>query len=83
MDKVEYNDLATDLTLIGITGIEDPLREGVRQAVAKCKMAGVHVAMCTGDNVLTARRSHSNAASTLPEVLSWKDLISAPLRRCP
>ena len=47
--------MATDLTLIGITGIEDPLREGVREAVAKCKTAGVRVTMCTGDNVLTAR----------------------------
>jgi Ca2+-transporting ATPase len=47
--------LATNLTLIGITGIEDPLRGGVREAVASCRMAGVRVTMCTGDNVLTAR----------------------------
>ena len=47
--------MTSDLTLIGITGIEDPLREGVREAVAKCKKAGVRVTMCTGDNVLTAR----------------------------
>ncbi len=47
--------MATDLTLIGITGIEDPLRGGVREAVASCRMAGVRVTMCTGDNVLTAR----------------------------
>ena len=52
--QVEYDDLAVDLTLIGITGIEDPLREGVREAVANCKRAGVRVTMCTGDNVLTA-----------------------------
>jgi P-type Ca2+ transporter type 2C len=43
------------MTLIGITGIEDPLRESVRDAVAKCHKAGVTVKMCTGDNVLTAR----------------------------
>ena len=41
--------------MIGITGIEDPLRDGVREAVAKCHQAGVTVKMCTGDNVLTAR----------------------------
>ena len=41
--------------MIGITGIEDPLRDGVRDAVAKCHRAGVTVKMCTGDNVLTAR----------------------------
>jgi P-type Ca2+ transporter type 2C len=43
------------LTLIGIVGLEDPLRPGVLEAVAKCHKAGVHVKMCTGDNVLTAR----------------------------
>lgn len=47
--------MANDLTLIGITGIEDPLRDGVREAVANCQKAGVQVKMCTGDNVLTAR----------------------------
>ena len=47
--------LCQQLVLIGITGIEDPLRDGVREAVAKCHMAGVTVKMCTGDNVLTAR----------------------------
>lgn len=52
---MKYEDLAQNLVLIGITGIEDPLREGVRQAVADCQKAGVAVKMCTGDNVLTAR----------------------------
>ncbi|KAK7690441.1 hypothetical protein QCA50_005539 [Cerrena zonata] len=54
-DEVDYDDLAQNLVLIAITGIEDPLREGVRQAVADCQKAGVAVKMCTGDNVLTAR----------------------------
>ncbi|KAI0359713.1 calcium-translocating P-type ATPase [Trametes cingulata] len=54
-DEVPYADLAHDLTLIAITGIEDPLRPGVREAVADCHKAGVTVKMCTGDNVLTAR----------------------------
>jgi Ca2+-transporting ATPase len=54
-NEVPYEQLAQDLTLIGITGIEDPLREGVREAVTKCHRAGVTVKMCTGDNVLTAR----------------------------
>jgi P-type Ca2+ transporter type 2C len=53
--EVPYEDLAHSLTLIAITGIEDPLRPGVREAVAKCHKAGVTVKMCTGDNVLTAR----------------------------
>ncbi|UZJ57064.1 hypothetical protein CBS101457_006384 [Exobasidium rhododendri] len=52
---VTYESLAQDMTLIAITGIEDPLRPGVRNAVATCGKAGIQVKMCTGDNVLTAR----------------------------
>ncbi|KAI9431972.1 P-type ATPase, partial [Lactarius indigo] len=55
VEQVDYDDPTTDLTLICITGIEDPLRLGVREAVANCGKAGVRVKMCTGDNVLTAR----------------------------
>jgi Ca2+-transporting ATPase len=47
--------LTTDLTLISIIGIEDPLRTGVREAVANCGKAGVRVKLCTGDNMLGAR----------------------------
>ncbi|KXN66635.1 calcium-translocating P-type ATPase, partial [Conidiobolus coronatus NRRL 28638] len=42
-------------TLIGIVGIEDPLRDGVTEAVESCRRAGVIVRMVTGDNVLTAK----------------------------
>ncbi|WVN85115.1 calcium-translocating P-type ATPase, PMCA-type [Cryptococcus depauperatus CBS 7841] len=54
-DEVPYEDIAYDMNLIAVTGIEDPLRPGVREAVEKCQRAGVAVKMCTGDNVLTAR----------------------------
>jgi Ca2+-transporting ATPase len=52
---IPFDILAQDLTLIGVVGIEDPLREGVHDAVIKCHKAGVSVKMCTGDNILTAR----------------------------
>ncbi|KAF9174725.1 hypothetical protein BGX21_009439 [Mortierella sp. AD011] len=45
----------SDLTLIGVVGIEDPLREGVPEAVLACQRAGVFVRMVTGDNILTAK----------------------------
>ncbi|KAB5587765.1 hypothetical protein CTheo_8792 [Ceratobasidium theobromae] len=54
-DEVPYKMIADQLTLIGIVGIEDPLRPGVKEAVAKCHSAGVTIKMCTGDNVLMAR----------------------------
>ncbi|KAJ8762528.1 hypothetical protein K2173_007967 [Erythroxylum novogranatense] len=43
------------LTLIGIVGIKDPCRQGVKKAVQVCQNAGVNVKMITGDNVFTAR----------------------------
>ncbi|WVR07270.1 calcium-translocating P-type ATPase, PMCA-type [Kwoniella sp. DSM 27419] len=54
-DEVPFEHIAKQLSLIAVTGIEDPLRPGVRDAVEKCQHAGVAVKMCTGDNVLTAR----------------------------
>jgi Ca2+-transporting ATPase len=53
--QIDYDDLVTDLTLISVIGIKDPLRTGVREAVAKCGKAGIRVKMCTGDNALTAK----------------------------
>ncbi|KXS09080.1 calcium-translocating P-type ATPase [Gonapodya prolifera JEL478] len=41
--------------LVAVVGIEDPLREGVVEAVAACKSAGVTVRMVTGDNIVTAK----------------------------
>nr|DAD47963.1 TPA_asm: hypothetical protein HUJ06_017900 [Nelumbo nucifera] len=43
------------LTLLGLVGIKDPCRPGVRQAVEACRKAGVNIKMITGDNVFTAR----------------------------
>ncbi|KAJ3335189.1 hypothetical protein HDU93_006221, partial [Gonapodya sp. JEL0774] len=42
-------------TLLGVVGIEDPLRPGVPEAVQSCKDAGVTVRMVTGDNIVTAK----------------------------
>ncbi|CAK8568366.1 unnamed protein product [Lathyrus sativus] len=42
-------------TCIGIVGIKDPVRPGVRESVAICKAAGITVRMVTGDNINTAK----------------------------
>ncbi|KAG8384278.1 hypothetical protein BUALT_Bualt04G0101800 [Buddleja alternifolia] len=42
-------------TCIGIVGIKDPVRPGVRESVALCRLAGVTVRMVTGDNINTAK----------------------------
>jgi magnesium-transporting ATPase (P-type) len=44
-----------DLVAVGFVGIADPLRPGVREAVARCAEAGVRLLMLTGDHPQTAR----------------------------
>jgi Ca2+-transporting ATPase len=44
-----------DLTHLAIFGIQDPVRQGVAEAVHTCQRAGVFVRMVTGDNILTAK----------------------------
>jgi Ca2+-transporting ATPase len=52
---VDLGALLEDMTFIGVVGIQDPIRPGVPEAVAKCHHAGVMVRMVTGDNVVTAK----------------------------
>ncbi|KAM0950458.1 putative P-type Ca(2+) transporter [Dioscorea sansibarensis] len=42
-------------TCIGIVGIKDPVRSGVKESVAICRSAGITVRMVTGDNINTAK----------------------------
>ncbi|KAB5547896.1 hypothetical protein DKX38_011302 [Salix brachista] len=42
-------------TCIGIVGIKDPVRPGVKESVAVCRSAGITVRMVTGDNINTAK----------------------------
>ena len=52
---VGLNFLLHDLTILGIVGIQDPVRPGVPEAVRKAQRAGVTIRMVTGDNMQTAR----------------------------
>ncbi|KAI9876188.1 MAG: plasma membrane calcium [Pleopsidium flavum] len=49
-----FEDIFHDMTLLGVVGIQDPLRPGVAIAVKRCQDAGVKVRMVTGDNAITA-----------------------------
>ena len=66
--------LAVDGTVVGVLGIEDPLKAGVREAIADLHALGVkHVVMLTGDSERTAERIAREAgvdefkAELLPE----------------
>ncbi|KAF4978781.1 hypothetical protein FZEAL_4895 [Fusarium zealandicum] len=53
-NEVPFENLFLDMAFIGVVGIQDPLREGVPEAVKLCQKAGVTVRMVTGDNKITA-----------------------------
>ena len=44
-----------DFEFLGLVGLADPVRDGVRQSVAECRNAGIRVVMITGDYPGTAR----------------------------
>ncbi|MCJ1420899.1 hypothetical protein MMC32_007258 [Xylographa parallela] len=50
-----FDNVFRDMVFFGIVGLQDPLRDGVAEAVRECQNAGVFVRMVTGDNILTAK----------------------------
>jgi magnesium-transporting ATPase (P-type) len=52
--ELNFDDVETGLTLLGLIGMIDPPREEAIQAVAVCHRAGIDVKMITGDHGATA-----------------------------
>ena len=55
LDATSVPPAPSHLTLLGFVGMIDPLRPGVREAIATCHAAGIAVWMVTGDHPATAR----------------------------
>lgn len=52
--ELKEENVSAGLILIGLVGMADPPREDARQAVKRCRQAGIKVVMATGDNKVTA-----------------------------
>ncbi|KAL3724804.1 hypothetical protein ACJRO7_029898 [Eucalyptus globulus] len=55
------------LTLLGLVGIKDPCRPGVKSAVQACQDAGVNIKMITGDSIFTAKAIAMECGILRPE----------------
>jgi len=72
---LEFSDVESELTLLGLIGLIDPPRPEAIAAVAECHGAGIRVKMITGDHKGTAAAIGRQIGLTNPDtVLSGSDL---------
>jgi Ca2+-transporting ATPase len=63
-----------EFKLLGLVGLADPLRRGVREAVAECRSAGIRVVMITGDYPATAAAIARDAGLDAASIRTGEDL---------
>jgi len=53
-DRDDYDSIEVDMIFVGLTGMIDPARPNVKEAIQECKEAGITTIMITGDQKETA-----------------------------
>ena len=78
--KIESNIIENNLTFVGLIGMIDPPREGVKEAVKTCKKAGIKTVMITGDHILTAKAiaKELNILGTNDRAITGQELDNIP-----
>ncbi|MFH8080462.1 MAG: cation-transporting P-type ATPase [Candidatus Aenigmatarchaeota archaeon] len=75
-DKPKPNNAETGLYFIGIVGMVDPPRPEAKEAIRKCKEAGINVKIITGDHELTAIYVAKEVGMKVRKVITGKDMNS-------
>ena len=81
------DELEKNLIFVGLVGMIDPPRDGVKEAVDMCKKAGIKIVMITGDNISTAKAiaKKLNILETNDKAMTGNDLdkiSDIELERC-
>ncbi|MFC3932425.1 cation-translocating P-type ATPase [Streptococcus dentapri] len=77
VERATVTDTEVDMIFMGLLVMQDPPREGVEEAVAKCHDAGIQIIMMTGDYDLTAvsiAKSIGIVTTDQPRVISGRIL---------
>ncbi len=53
--RIDSQNIENNLTFVGLIGMIDPPRDGVKEAVQVCKNSGIKTVMITGDHLETAK----------------------------
>ncbi|MDP2358296.1 MAG: cation-transporting P-type ATPase [Beijerinckiaceae bacterium] len=74
-ERIDFADVESRLTFIGVMGFIDPPRDEAIRAIAECASAGIAVRMITGDHAATAKAiARQLGLGDDPAVLTGSDL---------
>ena len=78
--KIDSNTIENNLIFVGLIGMIDPPREGVKEAVKTCKKAGIKTVMITGDHIATAKAiaKELNILGTNDKAITGQELDKIP-----
>ncbi|PVU91065.1 hypothetical protein BB561_004582 [Smittium simulii] len=67
-----------DLAFVGLVGLTDPPRKGVKEAIKNCQSAGIKVIMITGDHLDTASAIAKQIGILQPNIPEMDRAITGP-----